>query len=236
MDECLELLNAPTAIAWFETLAFAAEKLGYSKVLYGLKSNKEARNEDAVIMSTFPPEWRSHYDSEGYASVDPTVSHCFTSSLPVVWNKNLYSTPAEHEFAEEAKDAGLTHGVTLPIHGPQGQIGLLSLSCQPMPEAEYGKTLSNSLGAATMLRDYSVVSGSRHLLESSPARTPHLTAREVEILHWAWAEKTSWEIGKILNLSRPTVEFHFKNIRRKLNVNSRRFAVARAIQLDLLTV
>ncbi|NWD50119.1 autoinducer binding domain-containing protein [Pseudomonas gingeri] len=234
MDECIELLSAMDARTWFQSLAFAVQKLGYNQVLYALKPNKEAQNTAADIVSNFSTDWRCHYDNENYSSIDPTVSHSFSSSLPIFWEDKLYRTKKQKEFAEEARCAGLSHGITLPIHGPQGQIGMLSLSCHSMPESEYREVLKRSIGAATMLRDYAVMSGSNHVLQTSSLNTPHLTPRELEILHWAWAEKTTWEIGRILSLAEPTVEFHFKNIRRKLNVTSRRFAVARAIQLDLI--
>ncbi|WP_024674013.1 helix-turn-helix transcriptional regulator [Pseudomonas syringae] len=234
MDECIELLNAANAQDWFNSLVVAARKLGYGQVLYALKSNKEAPHTAADIVSNFPFEWRRRYDAENYAAIDPTVSHSLSSSLPVHWHDTLYKTLTQSEFAEEAKGAGLSHGITLPIHGPQGQVGMLSLSCDSMPEAEYRSTLRYSTGAAAILRDYAVTSGSQYLLQHTGTKNPHLTARELEILRWACAEKTTWEIGKILAISEPTVEFHFKNIRRKLNVTSRRLAVARAIQLDLI--
>ncbi|MCI3946178.1 transcriptional regulator LasR [Pseudomonas syringae] len=234
MDECIGLLNAANSQDWFNCLLVAARKLGYGEVLYALKPTKESSNAEADIVSNFPSEWRRRYDKENFASIDPTVSHSFSSSLPVHWHDTLYRTRSESEFAEEARGAGLSHGITLPIHGPQGQVGMLSLSCDSMPETEYCKMLRHSSGAAAILRDYTVTSGSQYLMQHSSSRTPHLTSRELEALRWACAEKTTWEIGKILAISEPTVEFHFKNIRRKLNVTSRRLAVARAIQLDLI--
>nr|CAQ15951.1 vR protein [Pseudomonas fuscovaginae] len=235
MDECIELLSAMDARTWFQSLVLSVQKLGYSQVLYALKPNKEAQNSTARIMSNFPDAWRDLYDNENYSSIDPVVSHSFSSSLPILWEDKLYKTRREKEFAEDARRAGLSHGLTLPIHGPQGQVGMLSLSCAPMPQNEYLQVLQHSIAAASMLRDYAVTSGSSLFLHNSSSTAPHLTPRELEILHWAWAEKTTWEIGKILSLAEPTVEFHFKNIRRKLNVSSRRLAVARAIQLDLMT-
>ncbi len=236
MDECIELLDAMDAHAWFHTLVGAAHKLGYNRVLYALKPNKETQNSSASIMSNFPADWRSRYDKENYSLIDPTVTHSFSSSLPVHWHETLYTSVPQKSFAEEARLAGLSQGLTLPIHGPQGQVGMLSLSCQAMPKTEYMQTLQNSMCAATMLRDYAVTSSTRHLGHTPQMTPPHLTSREREVLHWAWAEKTTWEIGTILKISEPTVEFHFKNIRRKLNVTSRRLAVTRAIQLDLISV
>lgn len=236
MDECMGLMNALDSQSWFDALIGAANRIGYPNVLYGLKANKASKNEEAIILSNFPRHWRTTYDHQRYALIDPTVSHSFTSSAPLLWTPALYRSEQQQQFGEEAQCVGLTHGITLPIHGPQGQIGMLSLSCHSMPEAEYTQTIDHTLGAATMLRDYAIESGSRHLFAHSTPQRPCLTAREKEILHWAWADKTTWEIGKILGLSGPTVEFHFKNIRKKLDVTSRRLAVARAIQLDILAV
>ena len=63
---------------------------------------------------------------------------------------------------------------------------------------------------------------------------PHLTARELECLHWAAEGKTSWEIGRVLGVSERTVVFHLQNAAHKFGVNGRQPAVARAIALGLI--
>lgn len=61
-----------------------------------------------------------------------------------------------------------------------------------------------------------------------------LTAREIECLQWCAIGKSSWEISGILNISESAINFHMANIRRKFGVNSRRQAVALAIQVGLI--
>jgi LuxR family quorum-sensing transcriptional regulator LasR len=234
MDDCLKLIQAADSQAWVATLTRAAAQLGYSRVLFGLKPGKDAPNATATVTGNFQPAWRRRYEDMGYVNLDPTVSHSFASSLPLVWGPGLYSTPAQAHFAEEAAAANLSQGVTLPMHGPQGQVGMLSLSCEPLPQPGYLAQVQASLGAAALLRDYAMTSGIR-LFTDAQRPTPHLTAREREILTWAWSGKTTWEIGTILGISEPAVEFHFKNVRQKLKVSSRRLAVARAMQLDLIS-
>ncbi|WP_263263191.1 LuxR family transcriptional regulator [Pseudomonas sp. RIT-PI-S] len=234
LDDCLQLLSAANTDAWLDILTGAANKLGYTRVLFGLKPGKDAPNAAAVVLGNFHQAWRRRYDAAGYASVDPTVSHSFASALPLIWVPELYRNDAQRQFAEEAAAAGLSHGLTLPIHGPQGQVGMLSLSCDAAPKGEYLAQVQASLGDAVLLRDYAMASGASFLAATQCAR-PHLTPREREILSWAAFGKTSWEIGTILGISEPAVEFHFKNIRRKLKVSSRRLAVARAMQLDLIS-
>lgn len=65
---------------------------------------------------------------------------------------------------------------------------------------------------------------------------PHspLSAREVEVLKWTGAGKSSWEIALILGVAERTVNFHVNNALRKLNVVNRTQAVAVALQLGLI--
>jgi DNA-binding CsgD family transcriptional regulator len=48
-----------------------------------------------------------------------------------------------------------------------------------------------------------------------------LSPRETEISFWIYQRKTTWEIGKILEVSPRTVEKHIENIFRKLELNGR---------------
>ncbi len=61
-----------------------------------------------------------------------------------------------------------------------------------------------------------------------------LTNRETEVLGWAAAGKSYWEIGTILGISERTVRFFMTNARRKLNVVSNAQAVAQAVRRDLM--
>lgn len=63
-----------------------------------------------------------------------------------------------------------------------------------------------------------------------------LTRREIEILHWGAAGKTSGEQATILDISPSTVNFHIKNIYRKLNVNNRAQAMVAASEMGLIHV
>lgn len=57
-------------------------------------------------------------------------------------------------------------------------------------------------------------------------RTPQLTARECECLHWCSQDKTNWEISRILGLSERTVEHYLARANRKLGTRDRLQAVA----------
>lgn len=72
----------------------------------------------------------------------------------------------------------------------------------------------------------------RHAAESSL----HLTPREKEVLIWAGRGKTSSEIATILGLRERTVNFHFDQAIRRLDVLNRTQAVAKAISHRLIGI
>jgi len=62
-----------------------------------------------------------------------------------------------------------------------------------------------------------------------------LTVRQREILCWAAEGKTDDEMSAILNISKSTIRFHWKQIFTKLEVYGRMYAVTKAIRLQLIT-
>jgi LuxR family maltose regulon positive regulatory protein len=64
--------------------------------------------------------------------------------------------------------------------------------------------------------------------------TDELTAREQAVLRFLPSGLSATEIGRELGISRETIKTHTKSIYRKLGASSRRDAVARARELELL--
>lgn len=56
-----------------------------------------------------------------------------------------------------------------------------------------------------------------------------ITRREAEVLFWVAKGKTDWEIAQILHISERTVNKHLEQIYRKLEVNNRTAATAKAM-------
>ncbi|HTP93195.1 MAG TPA: response regulator transcription factor [Xanthobacteraceae bacterium] len=59
-------------------------------------------------------------------------------------------------------------------------------------------------------------------------KTIALNDREIEVLTWVARGKTSMEIGKILGLTKRTIDFHIDNARGKLGASTRTEAVLKA--------
>ncbi len=67
-------------------------------------------------------------------------------------------------------------------------------------------------------------------------KSPNLSPRELEVIHWCSLGKSNGVIASILSISEKTVEYHLTSIYRKLGVNGRMLAVLKAIDLELITV
>ncbi|HHA3890709.1 TPA: LuxR family transcriptional regulator [Pseudomonas aeruginosa] len=130
VDGFLELERSSGKLEWSAILQKMASDLGFSKILFGLLPKDSQDYENAFIVGNYPAAWREHYDRAGYARVDPTVSHCTQSVLPIFWEPSIYQTRKQHEFFEEASAAGLVYGLTMPLHGARGELGALSLSVE----------------------------------------------------------------------------------------------------------
>jgi LuxR family quorum-sensing transcriptional regulator LasR len=230
-----ELLRADSAVNWGKTLFGIGRDYGFDKVLFGMSGSRHARLENAFIQSNYPTAWRERYDSDRLAYVDPIVSHCLQSTLPLIWQPELFRSPAQRTLYEDACGHGLRAGVTFPIHGPNGEFGLLSFANDGVADSANVLRTMGMLADLALVRDYAFASAVRFCPPTVQEAAPRLTPRELEVLNWVMVGKSSWEISKITGCSEATVNFHMGNIRQKFNVNTRQQAVVRAISLGLIT-
>jgi len=258
-------MQAKDPAQWSASLFKLARGLGFDRVLYGVVSSRSTPFEAAFLRSNYANDWRERYDRSGFAYVDPTVAHCLSSSLPLVWEPGTFASSDSQALYEEARAHGLSSGVTLPVHGPQGEFGVLSFASDARPDADARRAAVAALPSLTLVRDYALASSSRFreaLLRPQPPRQPghsqqhaapsqsyqgpaqadaqraappRLTPRELEVLKWVMAGKSSWEIARITNCSEATVNFHLANVRQKFDVNTRQQAVVKAISLGMIS-
>src|SRR5512144_1289328 len=122
-----DLMSHDSVEDWCNHLLKLSNDLGYERTLLAIFPDKNTpiQAEFAFLHSNYPLAWRDKYDEEKMGQVDPRVSHCTTRSTPLIWTPEIFSTPRQQEMYEEARSHGLRSGVTLPIHGPNGELGIL---------------------------------------------------------------------------------------------------------------
>ena len=236
MGQLLTLLKSDSESSWQSALFTLARSEGFDQVVYGAVGSRHAKLENAFVQSNYSPAWRARYDAEKLAYVDPTVSHCMSSALPIVWEPGTFAGARQRAFYEEACGHGIRSGITFPIHGTNGEFGCISFASDGAPGEEFEERIGFMMASLSLIRDYAFESSLKYIgARNGTEPVPRLTKRELEVLNWVMVGKSSWEISKITACSEATVNFHIGNIRQKFNVNTRQQALVKAISLGLIT-
>jgi DNA-binding CsgD family transcriptional regulator len=233
--ECSNQTRSLSAL--FELLVNCAAEEGFNEVAYGAITYAEsvrlpAHLPPAVAMN-FPREWSDRYFERKYYQIDPVVRRAPTFSGPFVWDQlvdRCHLQSGEQLVLSEGREAGLKHGVSVPLFGPLGRVSVVSFASRfddvdPLHRMSHLNTLAWQF----------------HIAFAEIGQPPEqsttkieLSARERDCLRWTAEGKSSWDIGMILKISDNTVNFHIKNAMRKLGTTSRTVAVVKAIRLNFI--
>lgn len=219
-----------TASSIEELTVFCSEetlRLGFHSFVYALRVPTNFANAQVIMLDGYPEGWVKRYFEAAHADADPVIAWCVEHVVPVRWS-DLVLEPDSHaeRVMHEAAEYGLRDGVTMPIHGPQGELGILSLSLDASPELARPIT-ERALPYVHLLASHLHQAALR--LSGLHNTQPSLTTRENECLRWTADGKTSREIAQLLGVSESTVNFHINNAMQKLNVVNRQQGVAKAI-------
>ncbi|MCU0899229.1 MAG: LuxR family transcriptional regulator [Cypionkella sp.] len=182
---------------------------------------------------TYPDAWKRHYAENGLHRLDPTLIMASKSIAPVDWRR-LERTAGYDTVFRDARDFGITErGLTIPVRGPYGDIGMLSVT-RDCSVTEWEKLLRHILSDLQSVAVHVHDTVMRSDALSRALRYPSLSTREREILQWIAAGKSQQDVGDILGISHRTVEVHLRSGREKLYALTTPQAVGRAIMLGLI--
>jgi DNA-binding CsgD family transcriptional regulator len=234
--ELFESLLSCTTVEEVHSNATAiASQMGFEHFLYGVQVNTSLTRPYRFILSCYPEAWRKRYDEEGYAGIDPTVSHCARTAIPIIWKNEVFKGRKEARVRSEAKDCGLVSGASFSVHGGRGETAMLSLATS-RESREAQDDIIAMMGRAQLLTCYLHEAVQRVVLTQGPLplKKISLTERERECLLWAAEGKTGWEIANIVSISERTVTFHLQNAAQKMGVVNRQQAISRALSMGLI--
>ncbi|WP_447834652.1 LuxR family transcriptional regulator [Aeromonas veronii] len=211
------------------------QQMGFDHFRLGFISPSSIQRPDVRIFNGCPSPWVQTYDEKGLFTVDPVVRKGMAQSMPILWANLITECCDQHDTAGLevmmlAQEAGLRDGITIPWHGPNGHVGLLSLITRtPRTEHQW-------LSAAPFLSWLS-----SHIFEAvvrvctsaMPLRVP-LSLRELEVCHWAAEGKQVSDIAQILGITPRTVTFHLERITEKLGASSKSQAISLALKQGLV--
>jgi DNA-binding CsgD family transcriptional regulator len=215
----------------FDALQAETFRLGFEHCAYGLRLAVPVSNPKVITLNNYPAAWQARYSEAGYLQVDPSVRHGQRSQKPLVWTDEVFaSAPA---LWDEARDHGLRVGWAQSSLDGFGVGGMLTLSRSA--ELLGAQELAAKETEMRWLVQAAHLALSR-LMKPRYAVQPEapLTPREIEVLKWTADGKTAADIGAILAISVPTVNFHIKNVVYKMKAANKTAAVVQALLSGLL--
>jgi len=229
----LEKLSCTTDIesAYLSALEFA-NNIGFKFFAFSTTYQTKNNQFNTIRRNNFPTEWNKEYEQKQLSAVDPVVSHCHQSMMPILLSKSVFS---EVPWLWDALIAqGLQHGWSQSVHDKEsGHCSILSLAgSNDAPTAmEVYEHLGFSIFIAHHL--HALVVQSLPKPSASPP-APHLSPREIAVLELAATGKTAEQSARILNLSPRTVHFHTQSCIEKLGVCNKISAIIAAINAGYL--
>jgi LuxR family quorum sensing-dependent transcriptional regulator len=177
-------------------------------------------------------EWAALSDEKGFNARSFVVAEACRRMTPFTWHEILAArslSAAEREVFDVAREWGWCNGFVVPVHGPGGYLGIISMGS---PERDLDLRPERLI----YLRMIAMLAHERSFaLANIGACAPSeaLTPRERECMRWVADGKTDAEIGRILSISEATVKFHINGARRKLGARNRAQAAARLVLFGL---
>ena len=204
-----------------------SKQLGFDSFVYALRVPTNFSNAQVIMLDGYPEGWVKRYFEVAYYESDPVMAWCIREILPIRWS-DLVLEPgsAAEAMMLDAAEYGLRDGVTMPVHSPQGELGILSLSLDAPPER--ARVITETALPIIQLLATHLHQAVRRLGCLSQEVDSNLTMRERECLTWAADGKTSNEIAQLLGITDNTVNFHLNNAMQKLDVVSRQHAIGKA--------
>lgn len=187
----------------------------------GAGANQIAR----FFFADWPEDVAKVYAEKDIFSRDPLVFAARRRMTAYTWAQVLDEEPLQPEMRDIfdfIAQYDIRDGFCVPIHGPAGYQGLVSLLAPgKLDLSAREQSILEMISRA--IHDRCRATIGYGMIETA---VPEMSKREIECMKWVAAGKSDWEIGQILGISRSTAHFHVERVKKKLRKNSRTEAVA----------
>lgn len=186
-----------------------------------------------LLMKNWPEEWSARYASRNYHEINPVVRKLRRTLKPLAWTDTRYDAseePLGHRVIMEAAEFGLRVGYCVPVHLVSGDHACVTFGGERFDDSREARRVLRMVSLYGHNKLYEIML--RHVKGAD--QQVRLSPREVEVLKWCSAGKTSHDIAETLMLSANTIETFFRSACRKLEADNRTQAVAHAIRAGLI--
>jgi DNA-binding CsgD family transcriptional regulator len=234
LQRYLDVSQSGSVDTFREQLVGFANHVGFGLVNATLVLERPGMKAAIYSVSNVPGAFEEASKDETDSSRDPVWKRLKRMNVPFLYDQDLYVAEGAADLWEQQAAFGYKTGIAVALHLPAHRHFVLGLDReQTLPQED--EKLTRMLADLQFLAVHAQDAAIRLLLSSDdPSLPPKLTPREVEILQWTLEGKSASAVGGILHISENTVNFHMRNIFRKLDTSSKHQAAIKAMSLGLL--
>lgn len=183
--------------------------------------------------NTWPSDWQAIYVKEQLVEDDPLVAEARRSMRPFLWSELRARTIAEgypRRVIERAEGYGWREVLAVPMHGPAGYQGLLTLASTEPVQLD---------AKVILLLEMMARSIHQRCRESPDLALPglaatSLTRHQLAALRLVAVGKSDAEIARQTGVAEATAHFHVERAKKTLGVRTRAQAVALLVLAGLI--
>ncbi len=212
--------KAQTVEELFEHLLAFASKIGYDQILYSPMVGSGRSN-------NCPKYWRRNELEENREDSEPG-----RPQQVCLLERAYHLSTVKQQIIDKAVEEKQLAGIAIFLFTADGETVVLGFSSSN-GNIEVDKNRLSLLHASA--QQFGLVY--KGLISSEIATqyvNINLTPREQEVLSWTASGKSNCEMAEIMAISGHCIDFHLRNIYKKLNVSTRIAAVVKAIRLGLI--
>jgi LuxR family quorum-sensing transcriptional regulator LasR len=224
------ILNSADLVEAGEVMTEAVAAIGFHGYCVGSSLPIGDNWALSPLLTNWPAADLEEYAAKQYYEIDPTLAYLRRYHTPFYWDARRPPTPESAPFCEFLLRTPIRSGVVVPLGISSGRLWVISASRSDFEEF--------ALEALDLLPLYGHAAKCAFGHQDKHANVPtrQLSQRQLEFLSLAAEGKSSADIATITGHSRRTVDYHFAEIRRKLNVATRAQAIMDLPLLGLMAM
>ena len=215
---------------------------GYDRVIFSLLTDHPSLGLKSGhgVMRNYPDDWMKHYVESGYEHIDPVRRFGFYKVGPFAWDSlpsmlDLAST--QRQCMDECREAGFYNGSAICLRGVAGELGGIGVASSSQKRLYSDSEVKRQLSLMNIIaQQFYTTFCALHEKKDMFEKQVILTSREMDILRHIALAKKDEAIACDLGITKHAVDFHVRNILKKLNAPNRMFAVLKAISNGLMNL
>jgi DNA-binding CsgD family transcriptional regulator len=236
LERYYQVSQAPDVAAFEARLIRFAEELEFRFVnaVLVIEPPGPGEHPEFIAIGNTPQAYLEASRDPADSARDPVNRRLRSLTVPFIYDQDLYASDGAGDLWETQAAFGYRTGVAVALHLPDFRHFLLGVDRDTALPIE-GHRLTRLMADLQLLAVHAQDAATRLLKpETGLKPPPDLTPREVEILRWTMEGKTAWAVGAIIGITEGTVNFHLRNIFRKLGASSKHQAVLKALRMRLI--